>query len=120
MAYLAFLVASAAGAAGLVWSAWRHSFRSAIFSVLAALTAAIVCWLTAVPSFDGRAHYYTSAIALLAVAILLPGCVGAAMAHSSTSRWNFVLSLLLALLIWLPMAYFGLFTSCELDPRCDL
>ena len=120
MNYIVYLLASGIGVAGLVWSGSRHNWRIAVFAGLGAASAAVLYWMLAVPSFDGRAPRLVSAVAMLLGAILLPGGAGAGVARSK--KWGGALAagVLVSLLLWLPMAYLGLFSVCAMDPRCDL
>ncbi len=120
MPYFVFLVASAIGAGSLVLDGSRHNWRRGAFVGLAASVSAVAYWLTAVPHFSGSGSALTGGIATLLVAILLPGVAGAAVAHTWRSGAGLIVGLLVLLALWIPIAYVGLFSMCQLDPRCDL
>ena len=118
MVFLTFLIASGVGVAALVLSGWRRSVRGAVLAALAASSAGIISWLIVLPRVS-RNMELASAAAMLVSAILLPGCVGGALARKSKSPWSLIGCVAVAFLVWLPFAYYGLFTVCLLDPRCD-
>jgi hypothetical protein len=120
MSFLAFLVASGLGAATLVWQMWQQRPRRAAIAVFVVAAAAVVFWLVTVPRVPGSQGYLFGAAATLLLAMLLPGGAGAAFAYSSRSRRGLVGGLLLMLALWLALASVGLFSVCQLDPRCDL
>ena len=119
MLYVVYLLASTVGVCSLVWAAWRNTWRHALFTVLGVTIAAMIYWMAAVPDVAERGRDLASAIAMLLVAILLPGGAGAFVTHARNSRTALAGGVLLSLLVWLPMAYQGVFIICGLDTHCD-
>lgn len=120
MPYLVFLLASATGAASLVWFGRRGTWRAGVLASATAALAAIIAWLLEIPGASGRPGALSGVVATLSAAIAIPGVAGAVVTRLRRSGVMLAAAVTVALALWLPIVYAGLFPLCELDLRCDL
>ena len=118
--FVAFLLASGAGATCVVWLGRRGAWRTAALLSLGVTAAAIIVWLIAIPEATLLSSAVVNAAITLYWAIVLPGAAGAAIAQARKATWMLVPAFIVMAALWLLMAYVGLFPMCTLMPECDL
>lgn len=117
-----FLLASALGTALVLRALSKESPRALAFSLLATVVVPVLVWRLAFEEQEFPLTSYVTAACSLAATILIPGTLAhfAALLARGRGRTAIVVTVVIALILWLPIVAMGGFVgTCGLDRGCD-